>query len=254
MKKAGEKQAGYKLAVGLLIGMRAMGWAELGYAGRNKPNQSALRSESKHSAPITNALLAGSEKPALSISVRLYNYAHVSRGALAIAEAEGRRILAAAGVDSVWLDCLAPGGQLQSGADHDCTGPPGEATLDVRILPPYTKGKDFSRDTDWGFAAGSDLASVFYGRIAEFAQDVDGDDSEIPVILGDAIIHELGHLLLGPGSHSPTGIMCAQWDWNYLRLALMGSQRFTPQQAEVIRAEVGRRNHFEVAGDREPER
>jgi hypothetical protein len=48
--------------------------------------------------------------------------------------------------------------------------------------------------------------------------------------------------------------MCGQWDRDYLRLALMERQLFTPQQAEVIRTEVGRRNHIEVASDHEPER
>jgi hypothetical protein len=86
------------------------------------------------------------------------------------------------------------------------------------------------------------VASVFYRRITDFAVGVDGDDLEIPVLLGDAITHELGHLLLGSGSHSPTGIMCGQWDRNYLRLALMGRQLFTPQQSALLRVNVLLRN------------
>ena len=180
-------------------------------------------------------------QPDAKITVRVYNYAQVSDGALARAEAEAGRILAAAGVNSVWLDCFEPRGQFQSGANQDCAGPLRGATVAVRILPGSIKGEVFSRDTDLGFAAGSDFASVFYGRITNFVKGADGREWDIAVILGDAIAHELGHLLLGPDAHSPTGIMCGQWDRDYLHLALMGRRLFTPQQSAVLRANVLRR-------------
>lgn len=53
--------------------------------------------------------------------------------------------------------------------------------------------------------------------------------------------HELGHLLPGSGSHSPTDIMCGRWDGDYLRLALMGRQLFTPHQSALLQANVLRR-------------
>ena len=57
---------------------------------------------------------------------------------------------------------------------------------------------------------------------------------------GHVIAHELGHLL-GLETHSPTGIMRANWgsaDWQE---TIYGHLSFTPQQAEVIRVEAGRR-------------
>lgn len=185
-------------------------------------------------------VFAGSH-PDAKITVRVYNYAHVSGGALARAEAEARRILAAAGVDSVWLDCFETRGQFQSGGNQGCGGPWDGATVAVRILPGSTPAKAPFHDTVFGYAVGSTWASVFYGRITDIAEGVYGDHSEIPVIIGDAITHELGHLLLGPVSHSPTGIMCGQWDKNYLRLGLMGSLRFTLQQSALLQANVLRR-------------
>jgi hypothetical protein len=255
MKKAEGKGSGYRLLVGLVLGLGAMGWAEPRYAGRNQPNESALKSESNHSALASTAPPGSSEKPTLGISLRLYNYAHVPGGALAHAKSEAQRILTAAGVDSLWFDCSLVPPQFQSEANQDCAGPFGGRTLVVRILPGSTPAKAAFPDTAmFGFAEGGTVASVFYGRITDFAVGVDKDDSEIPVILGAAIAHELGHLLLGSNSHSATGIMCGQWDRDYLRLALMERQLFTPQQAEVIRTEVGRRNHIEVTGDHEPQR
>lgn len=153
------------------------------------------------------------------ITVWVYNYAKVSRGVLRSAEAEATRILGAADVGTVWVDCLAPRDQSLSNpgaANRDCAGPVGEATVILRILPGYSPAKVAFRDAEFGIAAGDVLAYVFYGGIADLAH-VDGDISEIPPILGHAIAHEIGHLLLGPGSHSPTGIMCGRWDRSYLR-------------------------------------
>jgi hypothetical protein len=99
------------------------------------PNDSALRSESGHSAPIAHVPAVASEKPRLRISIRLYNYAHAPGGALADAKTEARRILAAAGVDSLWLDCSLAGPPFESGANQDCGGPSGGRPLLVRILP-----------------------------------------------------------------------------------------------------------------------
>jgi hypothetical protein len=189
--------------------------------------------------PFTSAF-AGVQTGA-KITVRVYNYAHVPSGALAGAETEARRILAAAGVDSLWLDCSLVPTQFQSEADQDCGGPFGGRILVVRLLPGSTPAKAAFRDTVFGFAEGDSVASIFFRRITDLAQGVDNEDWEIPLILGAAIAHELGHLLLGSNSHSPTGIMSGQWDRNYLRLAQMGRQLFTPQQSALLQVNVLRR-------------
>jgi hypothetical protein len=85
------------------------------------------------------------------------------------------------------------------------------------------------------------VASVFYARVEDLVLSVNGGKREAPVILGDVIAHELGHLLLGTNSHSPAGIMCAEWDKEYLRLAVMGFQKFSPEQSALMRATVVRR-------------
>jgi hypothetical protein len=142
--------------------------------------------------------------------------------------------------------------EAASGDDNNCP-PTGLCsnlfTFQCAPTPGSPRGKAAFDGTVFGFAEGDSVASVYYGRVASLAQGFDEMDWEIPLILGAAIAHELGHLLLGTNSHSPTGIMCGQWDRRFLRLALMGRQLFTPQQAEVIRAAVDRRNHIEVAGD-----
>jgi hypothetical protein len=57
-------------------------------------------------------------------------------------------------------------------------------------------------------------------------------------ILGHVIAHELGHLLLNLKGHTAHGIMRGEVDFTDLHDALL----FTPQQAEVLRADVRRRS------------
>lgn len=197
-----------------------------------------------------NPGLAASQ-PDLTVRVRVYNYAKVSSGVLSDAESEASRIFTAAGVDTRWADCsmtrapvqpmLAPTGQVAQ-AETDCDGPVVGATLVLRILPRSTPASRSFHDTMFGFAEGQWVASVFYARVEDLILSVNGGKREAPVILGDVIAHEIGHLLLGTNSHSPSGIMCAKWDQEYLRMAVMGFQKFSPEQSAVIRATVIRRH------------
>jgi hypothetical protein len=60
--------------------------------------------------------------------------------------------------------------------------------------------------------------------------------------LGHAIAHELGHLLLDLKGHTIQGIMRAEWGLKDLWDAAHRILVISPQQAEVLRADVRRRN------------
>jgi hypothetical protein len=60
-------------------------------------------------------------------------------------------------------------------------------------------------------------------------------------VLGAAIAHEIGHLFLGPNSHSPVGIMRGGWKQDDLLKASQARVTFTPDQAQRIRTEVRHR-------------
>ena len=115
------------------------------------------------------------------------------------------------------------------------------ATIDLRILPRSLPASKAFADATFGFADGGYLASVFYARLEDFARRGYWNQSETPVILGDVIAHEIGHLLLGTNSHSRTGIMCGRWDREYLRLLQEGFQTFSAEQSSAMRATVLRR-------------
>ncbi len=83
------------------------------------------------------------------------------------------------------------------------------------------------------------LAYVFYHRIRDFVVTHTIPEQEA-LLLGLAIAHEVGHLLLPDNSHSRRGIMRARWDRQDLRFAA-ADLVFTAQQAKSIRIEVARR-------------
>jgi hypothetical protein len=81
-------------------------------------------------------------------------------------------------------------------------------------------------------------AYVFVERVGVLAEQ---DRSSMPPLLGAAITHEVGHLLLAGHAHTVTGIMSAQWGPKEKKDALMGVLTFSRRQSEQIRADVSQR-------------
>jgi hypothetical protein len=68
--------------------------------------------------------------------------------------------------------------------------------------------------------------------------DWDADKSDVAVVLGCVITHEIGHLLLRPHGHSVHGIMQGRWDAEQIQLAQMGKLLFLPEESKVMQAQV----------------
>jgi hypothetical protein len=168
-------------------------------------------------------------KPATTIPVLVYNYAEVPRAILTTAEREAFRILGAAGVRVVWVDCLEKLPDIES--KERCQSGWSAQTPGVRLLSGHIT--TIYEDREFGFAAIPVLATVNYKRIVGWYGRVDAP-YVLPVILGYAIAHELGHLLLRDPGHSISGIMQPQWGDEQIRQALTGRLRFTSQQAKLI--------------------
>jgi len=178
---------------------------------------------------LVRPALAG-PKPATTITVLVYNYAEVSPGTLASAEREAFKILGAAGVQVVWLDCLEKPSGLE--ANELCQRGWSAQTPGVRLLSGHVTS--MYEDREFGFAAIPVLATVNYQRIAAWYGRDDARDV-LPIMLGCAMAHELGHLLLRDPGHSTIGIMQPQLGQEQMRQALTARLRFTAQQAKLIR-------------------
>lgn len=162
------------------------------------------------------------------ISVLVFNYAVVPPTMLRTAEAEADRVLTSSDVGLVWIECSVD--PAHPGPDRSCLDKPRPSELLLHILPAGVT----RRQTDvnaLGFAtvtSGTEFAyyaGIFYDRIVQIARG-----PQASALLGHTIAHELGHLLLGAGQHSNSGIMKPDWGRN--ELALENIERFRFSAAE----------------------
>lgn len=184
---------------------------------------------------------AGKPLPELTLTVCLYNYAKVPDGDMRRAENEARRVIESADVETIWLDCTAssPASRPYPGnLYHECTGSPVAGRIvTLRVLNRLEyKGAKLSSGAV-GYANRPILAAVLYDRLEAIA-DRDGYAEDAPVLLGDIMAHELGHLFLGPTGHSPIGIMRGRWDATQLRHAVQGTLKFTSEESSEIRGVI----------------
>ena len=75
------------------------------------------------------------------------------------------------------------------------------------------------------------MASVLVDRVENVAIRM---NQNVGALLGVAMAHEIGHLLLPPNSHSP-GVMAAKIDFSRIE---HGGPSFDPGQATMIRTRI----------------
>jgi hypothetical protein len=176
---------------------------------------------------------AGENDSSPTITVMVANYSQASPAILAAAEREAGRILGQAGLRASWLEC--PVGPSAPSPQGLCGKAPGATDLRLRVLgAPIT---NMFQDTVFGFTVHPVLASVYYEYAWRRAKSDDAE-FEAPIILGCAIAHELGHLLLGTNSHSDKGIMQPRWHPTQIQQLMMGALVFTTEQSKLVREQA----------------
>jgi len=58
--------------------------------------------------------------------------------------------------------------------------------------------------------------------------------------LGAAIVHEVGHVILGRNAHTPECVMCGAWGPEQFELIGAGRLEFSRDQAKLVQMEVKR--------------
>jgi hypothetical protein len=195
---------------------------------------------------VPETAFAGENDSSPTITVQIYNYSQASPVILNGAEREAARILAKAGLRVAWLEC--PVGPSTAGPPGPCQKAPEATDIILRVLAAPIQNK--FQDTVFGFAIHPVFASVYYEYALRRAK-VDDAEFEIPIILGCAIAHELGHLLLGTNSHSDTGIMRPRWEPSQVRQLMMGTLLFTTEQSKLMRGQAQIRTRLQ-AGNLDP--
>ena len=168
--------------------------------------------------------LAGLEHTAaagpLTVTLSLQDHAEVPREILTRAQEEVVRIYREAGIEAAWQP---------SGADITIVLLTKSMVERMRLNPDAV-----------GVAPGTEtvrghLAYVFFHRVEDVARGYRQDKAQI---LGHAIAHEIGHLLLPYRSHTATGLMRADWNLADMNLAARGLFLFTPEQSELMRSRM----------------
>ena len=173
--------------------------------------------------------------PGSEIKVLVYNYAHVSEYSLERGKRIAAGIFRQAGVEIVWRDCRPV--LTMSLREASPEPPVGDEDLILRIVPRFDHALGIAHKEMLGSAFGN-LATVSLQAVQDETASADATSEEV---LGAAIAHELGHLLLGPDSHSERGIMRPHWRREDFARGPRGGLAFTPAQAQWIRTEVSKR-------------
>ena len=185
----------------------------------------------------------------LAVTLRIYNYAGLSDDALAGAEAAASSIFQRAGIETVWLDC--PRDQSESGRYPVCESAFGPRDFVVRLASrSMAESLPLPSDT-FGFGLpcanreSACYADVFSHRVTAFAAD---EQINEPKLMGHVLAHEIGHLLLGPNSHGPAGIMQARWDEDQIEAMRRAGLAFTAGESRRMRENVRLRANQETVG------
>jgi hypothetical protein len=196
--------------------------------------------------------LARSQDTSLTLTFLVCNFAQVDSRTLRDAEKVTSEIFRKAGVETRWVDSASTSENKQS--PLAAYGSYTLSDIQLDILPSLRAERLGLPNNVMGLAPGTGrdrrLVYVFYDKVKALAEmqmnaRAEGGISTYAIrvqILGYAIAHEIGHILLNLESHSDTGIMRAAWDLRQLQDACYGYLVFTPPQVEAIRLEIGRRS------------
>lgn len=171
---------------------------------------------------------------AATIFIRTFNNVGLPASDLAVARQHAQAILQEAGLNIVWADCWA-GDRQSADAPARCQRPVGGDI--VLRLQKTTATKD-ARFVSMGFSVvGTEsapfLATVYADRAESVAK---GARTDMRRVLGLAIAHEIGHLLLNSNSHAPSGLMRADWSRQDLRRDDPGAWTFADADAARVRS------------------
>ena len=180
------------------------------------------------------------------LSVHTYNYSGVSADELAAARRHAEAIFRRANITISWIDCRTSGRDALDILPTCRTDlRPDEVML--RIMP--GGGPTVDRITSLGFslvnredAHAAWLSSVFTNRVAALASQAGIDPT---LLLGRAIAHEVGHLLIGSTDHARAGLMRAFWSHAELTYGSGSEWVFLEKEARAMRSSLSTR----VAGN-----
>jgi hypothetical protein len=175
------------------------------------------------------------------IVVRTYNNHGIAATDLAAARTHVETAFKAAEIGVTWVHCWERDKEVAENSAV-CRRPlkPNEVILRLQSA----KARPGQRYVSMGFALVNIadgvpfLATVFADLVRSVARDAHLD---FQLLLGRAIAHEIGHLLLDTNRHGSTGLMRAGWSHDELRENADSDWAFGAGEVEIMRAAVAKR-------------
>lgn len=166
--------------------------------------------------------------------VAVYNDAGAPSSTVAGAEVIASRIFRQAGLEVQWVNCGLP--NASEAESNLCSLAVYPTHLRMHILrSPGTLTKSSMGVSYLSIDGTGCYSDVFLSPVLALSEDHQHDVREV---LGHVMAHEIGHLLLGTNSHSPTGIMRAHWQPPELVQAGHGMLLFTHAQSQIMKQKL----------------
>ena len=164
------------------------------------------------------------------LTVRVSNESAATLRDKAAMEESASRVFRHSGIDIVWAECPpAPA------SCPEITGPAGLTNVLIRLMdaPDQPDRSLLGRANHVNSSA-----TIFYKRVCAMEKDSRWIVTRAQ-ILGHAIAHEIGHLLLASDTHSLFGIMKADYDLKDMVILGQGNLFFTAEEGQLLRSALG---------------
>ena len=184
---------------------------------------------------LAGDLCAGYDNSSLTVIV--YDYVGLKTSVLHRSELEAARIL---GVPVSWMNCSEIDERTPAGGLCQQALQPGALRVDVLPKTATRRGASVG-SAGYAIPAGPGEFGVHCGVFYDRVQQISRQTVNEGTVLGHAIAHELGHLLLGVDAHSPEGLMRAQWTPRDLALAAQGKLLLLDGEKRKIQDNISKR-------------
>jgi hypothetical protein len=185
---------------------------------------------------LSAASAHGQTLDAQNLVVRSYNTIGVPLPILDRAESTIAQLLRDAGLDSRWRNCRTTKGPSSQSTDS-CLDVPNASEVIVRLVRTpraITDVEVLGYSHVDPYRGEGTLATVFVDRVRALARELRIDEG---TLLGRAMAHEIGHLLLGTLDHAQQGLMRGHWSKD----GRAADWLFSVTQAERIRTALASR-------------
>jgi len=175
--------------------------------------------------------------PLPHVKVRVIDLAKVPPRTLQKAYKYVSYVFSQAGVSIDWTICTPGINDLAASNPCQQELATDEISLEIDLKKPQSATEDVLAFTFEEAGNVTRRTGVWFPAVENTATKF---QAEVFRVLGAAVSHELGHVLLGANAHSRHGIMQPHWAREQMDLAGIGQLLFTPEQAIRIRAEASR--------------